>query len=267
MLAAERRNQILDKLQEEKKVVVSELSRLYNVSEETIRRDLEKLEKEGYATKSYGGAVLNENVGFDMPLNIRSKKNVDAKQTIARLAAQEIHDGDHILLDASSTDLFIAKAIKDKHNLTVVTNSIEIILELSEISGFSIISTGGTLKQNYLALLGPWAEESVRNFFVDRAFVSCKGLDQKLGIFDSLEQFSTLKRQFIKSSAKSYLTLDHTKFGRTAFSRTGSLDEISTVITDEKPDQEWIDLFQHRNIELIYPGSERREDDGDKTSS
>ena len=79
MLAIERRNLILEKLQDNKKVVVSELSKLYHVSEETIRRDLEKLEQEGYATKSYGGAVLNENVGFDMPLTVRSRKNVVAK--------------------------------------------------------------------------------------------------------------------------------------------------------------------------------------------
>ena len=105
MLALERRNLILEKLQDEKRVVVSELSQLYSVSEETIRRDLEKLEQDGFATKSYGGAVLNENVGIDMPLNIRSKKNVAAKQKMAEIAASLIHDGDHIMLDASSTDL------------------------------------------------------------------------------------------------------------------------------------------------------------------
>ena len=114
MLAIERRNLILEKLQDNKKVVVSELSKLYHVSEETIRRDLEKLEQDGYATKSYGGAVLNENVGFDMPLTVRSRKNVVAKQKNTEIAAGIIHDGDHIMLDASSTDLFIAKAIKEQ---------------------------------------------------------------------------------------------------------------------------------------------------------
>ncbi len=122
----------------------------------------EKLEQDGFATKSYGGAVLNENVGIDMPLNIRSKKNVAAKQKMAEIAASLIHDGDHIMLDASSTDLFIAKAIKSKQRLTVITNSIEIILELSELPGCNIVSTGGNLKEGYLALLGPRAEEASR---------------------------------------------------------------------------------------------------------
>ena len=114
MLALERRNLILEKLQEEKRVVVSELSELYNVSEETIRRDLDKLEHEGYAIKSYGGAVINENMSIDMPFNVRKNRNVLGKQKIAELVAGMIHDGDQIMLDASTTAVFIAKAIKDK---------------------------------------------------------------------------------------------------------------------------------------------------------
>ena len=115
MLALERRNLILEKLQEEKRVVVSELSQLYNVSEETIRRDLDKLEKEGLATKSYGGAVINEDVGIDLPFNIRKNQNVQGKQKMAEIAASMVNDGDHIFLDASTTAVFVAKALKEKN--------------------------------------------------------------------------------------------------------------------------------------------------------
>ena len=118
MLALERRNLILEKLQEEKRVVVSELSQLYNVSEETIRRDLDKLEKEGLATKSYGGAVINEDVGIDLPFNIRKNQNVQGKQKMAEIAASMVNDGDHIFLDASTTAVFVAKALKEKERLT-----------------------------------------------------------------------------------------------------------------------------------------------------
>ena len=112
MLALERRNLILEKLQEEKRVVVSELSQLYSVSEETIRRDLDKLEKEGLATKSYGGAVINEDVGIDLPFNVRKNQNVQGKQKMAEIAASMVNDGDHIFLDASTTAVFVAKALK-----------------------------------------------------------------------------------------------------------------------------------------------------------
>ena len=108
MLALERRNLILEKLQAEKRVVVSELSQLYDVSEETIRRDLDKLEKEGLAIKSYGGAVINEDVSIDLPFNVRKNQNVTGKQKMAELAASLVKDGDHIFLDASTTAVFVA---------------------------------------------------------------------------------------------------------------------------------------------------------------
>ena len=137
MLALERRNLILEKLQTERRVVVSELSQLYEVSEETIRRDLDKLEKEGLATKSYGGAVINENVSIDLPFNIRKNQNVGGKQKMAEIVAEMVQDGDHIFLDASTTAVFIAKALKDKERLTVITNSMEILIELSDVSGWN----------------------------------------------------------------------------------------------------------------------------------
>ncbi|MFR7357524.1 MAG: DeoR/GlpR family DNA-binding transcription regulator [Dorea longicatena] len=114
MIAIERRNGILEKLQEDKKVVVGELSQLYKVSEETIRRDLERLEKEGLCTKSYGGAVLNENNNVEMPFNVRKKSNATGKQKIAELIAGMVEDGEHILLDASTTAVYIAKALKSR---------------------------------------------------------------------------------------------------------------------------------------------------------
>ena len=135
MLAAERRNLILQEVHEKKKVVVNELSRQFNVSEETIRRDLERLEDEGHVTKSYGGAVINEKSGIDLPFNIRWKANPEGKQKIAELVSREVEDGDHIVLDASTTAVFIAKNLKQKRHLTVITNSIENLLELWDVSG------------------------------------------------------------------------------------------------------------------------------------
>lgn len=253
MLALERRNQILEKLQEDKKVVVSELSQIYQVSEETIRRDLEKLEQDGYATKSYGGAVLNENVGFDMPLNIRSKHRVAEKQIIAKLAASLVKEGDHIMLDASSTDLFIAKAIKNIQRLTVVTNSIEIVLELSECPNITVISTGGILKEGYLALLGPEAEKSTTSYFADKAFVSCKALNKEHGVMESLQAFSSLKKAILGSAATSYLVLDSGKFDKTAFAKMVRIDQLDGVITNQRPSDEWMEIFCQNGVECIYP--------------
>ena len=138
MLAIERKNEILDKLRAEQRVLVSDLAEYYNVTEETIRRDLDKLEKEGYATKTYGGAILGNSTKTDLSYTIRNKTNVDAKNQIAALASRLIEDGDHLMLDDSSTSLYLAKKLKEKKNLTVITNSVELVVELNGIDGWTI---------------------------------------------------------------------------------------------------------------------------------
>ena len=253
MLALERKNQILLKLQEEKKVVVSELSQLYSVSEETIRRDLDKLEKEGFAIKSYGGAVINEEIGIDLPFNIRKNQNIAGKQAIAKIVSAMIHDGDHIFLDASTTAVFAAKALKEKERLTVITNSMEILLELSDVSGWNIISTGGRMREGYLAFLGSATQESIRSFYVDKAVFSCKALDMERGIMESQESFAMAKKAMMATSRKSILVVDSTKFGQTSYCVSGDIRRVDTVVTDKKPSDEWLAFFEERNIDCRYP--------------
>lgn len=253
MLALERRNLILEKLQDEKHVVVSELSAQFGVSEETIRRDLEKLEKEGIATKSYGGAVLNESTTIDMPFNVRKKANVSGKQKIAELVAARIHNGDHIILDASSTAVFIAKAIKDKANLTVITNSIEIIIELSDVSDWNIICSGGSLREGYLALVGPKTVEGFSSFNADKAILSCKGIDIIKGVTDGNEMFSQAKQVMMQSAKETILAIDSSKFDKIAFARLCSANAMNVVITDRKPDERWLSFFEQNHVECVYP--------------
>ena len=235
MLALERRNLILEKLQTEKKVVVSELSQLYEVSEETIRRDLDKLEKEGLAIKSYGGAVINEDVSIDLPFNIRKNQNVSGKQKMAEIAASLVQEGDHIFLDASTTAVFVAKALKEKERLTVITNSMEILLELSDVSGWNIISTGGVMKEGYLAFLGSRTE------------------DHEWGIMESKESFGTTKKAMIASGREKILVVDSTKFDQTAFSVAGKLRDVDVVVTDRKPSDKWMGYFKDAGVKCLYP--------------
>lgn len=253
MLALERRNLILEKLQEEKRVVVSELSQLYNVSEETIRRDLDKLENEGYAIKSYGGAVINENMSIDMPFNVRKNRNVLGKQKIAEIVADMIRDGDQIMLDASTTAVFVAKVIKEKQRLTVITNSIEIMIELADVSGWNIISTGGTMKEGYLALLGSKAEAALRGYFVDKAIVSCKAFDMERGIMDSNDLFAQAKQTMMNSAKESILAVDHSKFDNMSFSKVTDIHNLTAVVTDQKPSEQWLEFLETHKIKCYYP--------------
>lgn len=253
MLAAERRKIILEKVHEEKKVIVSELSKEFEVSEETIRRDLEKLADEGHVIKSYGGAVINEIGSIDLPFNVRWKANAVGKQKIAELVSQEINDGEHIFLDASTTAVFIAKNIKQKKNLTVITNSIEILLELSDVRGWNIIDTGGTLKGDSMSLVGKKATDNIEKYNADKVFLSCKGLDKKKGITEGNEEMGSIKQSMIESSLKVYLTVDFSKFDQVGFSKICSMEKIDVVITDKKPEAGWLEILKEKGIECKYP--------------
>lgn len=253
MLAIERRNEILMKLQAERRVVVSELSQLYDVSEETIRRDLEKLVNEGVAIKSYGGAVINENANLEVPFNIRKNYNVIGKQKIAEQIAAMVKDGESLMLDASSTAVYIAKALKEKKNLTVITNSIEIIVELMDMPEWKVLSTGGLSREGSFALVGPQTDKMLKSYHVDKAVISCKGFDLESGITDSDELHANNKITMLGAAGKKILAVDKSKFDKTAFTAIGALEDITTVVTDEEPDRRWLQAFEEAGIECVYP--------------
>lgn len=253
MLAIERRNEILEKLQIEKRVVVSELSGHYSVSEETIRRDLEKLERDGYAIKSYGGAVINENVNLDLPLNIRKNRNIVEKQRIAELVSKMIHDGDSLMLDASSTAFYVAKAMKAKTNLTVITNSIEILIELFDANDWSILSTGGLSKEGTYALVGPQTDKMLSSYHVDKAIISCRGLDIAAGLTDPDELHANNKKTMLGAANEKILAIDHTKFDTVSFTNICGIEGITTVVTDQAPEMKWIQYLKSNGIECVFP--------------
>lgn len=252
MLAIERRNGILEKLQNDRKVVVSDLSAIYKVSEETIRRDLEKLEADGYAIKSYGGAVINENFNVDLPFNIRKNRNVIGKKKIANIIRNMISDGERITLDASSTVVAVAKVIKDKKDLTILTNSLEISVELLDSHNCTVISTGGTISGKSFALVGPLADRAINSYYTDKAIISCKGLDISAGLTDSDERHANNKFSMLRCAKQKILAVDSSKFNQIAFSRICQLNEIDVVVTDVKPSPEWLDEFNKLGIICIY---------------
>lgn len=252
MLAIERRNAILAKLSLEGKVIVSELSLEFDVTEETIRRDLEKLDKEGLAQKTYGGAVLNHGLNTDLPYNVRKRSNVEQKEIIAEKISQMIHDGDYIMLDSSSTAIYITKYIKNLKNITLITNSVETLIELADKENWNVLSTGGTLKKGSLSLVGTTAERMIRSFHVDLAVCSSKGLDLGMGITDSNEKDSEIKRAIFSSATRKILAVDSSKFDKISFVRVGDITDVDTIVTDTAPSERWIDYLKDKNVELIY---------------
>lgn len=253
MLAIERRNLIFDMLQRDKRVVVSELSSLFNVSEETIRRDLEKLSEEGYVTKTYGGAVLNEDSYVDMPFVIRKDTNVAEKQIIGKLIADLVEDGEKLMVDSSTTSVFAARYLKSRKNITMITNSVELLVEMSDVPSFHVISTGGNLRVDTLSLTGNQVDKVFSSYIVDTAIFSCKGVDIAAGVTDSNEVNAYIKKTILSAARRKFLAVDHTKFNVAALVRICRVDELTHIITDVKPSDEWLDYLSANNIACVYP--------------
>lgn len=252
MKAFERRELIVNKLYRHKKVHVSDLAQDFDVSEETIRRDLEKLDKEGIAKKSYGGAVLNVHTNEDPAYSHRHSVNIDEKRMIASNVTGLINDGDSLMTDTSSTAFeALKKIIEVKKDLTIITNSLVVLSEFQH-SGHKLISTGGVLGAKTNSFVGPTASYTVNKYNVDVALFSCKGISMTGEISDSNEAESELKILMQRQANKVILLVDHFKFDRIAFIKLFGFDKVDYIITDVKPSDEWIDFLKKFHISLIY---------------
>ena len=252
MLPVERRKQILSTLRSEKRVYVSALSRAFSVSEETIRRDLERLEEEGVVSRAYGGAVLNEDEHQETPYDVRKRSDVSSKNAIAKMVASLIHDGEYIILDESSTSYFVARELKSKKNLTVITNSMEIIREIAGVQGWTILCTGGALRSSAPSFAGHQAESMVRSYHVDKAILSCGSLDIRAGFTDRHEDTALIKKAMIASSRSVILAVDHNKFDKIAFAKIGDISKVNTIVTDVRPSERWTEALDELGVELLY---------------
>jgi DeoR/GlpR family transcriptional regulator of sugar metabolism len=251
ILAVQRRSRIIEAINASKSIVVGELSRRYSVSEETIRRDLDKLQKQGYLIRTYGGAVLPNDIKTDFPAKIREGMNTEAKICIARKAAALICNGDCIFIDASSSSYFLSKAIKDK-KITVITNAINVITELSSEKNITLISTGGKYYSNHLAFFGSMSNKAIERFNANKVFFSCKGISREAWLTDSDEMISESHRAMMIKAEESILLCDSTKFGRASIICTSDFSGIGTVITEKKLDEYWTDKITGQGTRILY---------------
>lgn len=251
MAAKDRLNMIRQQLKADKKVTVSNLSRTYQVTEETIRRDLEKLEAEGFLTRTFGGAVYNQSVQKEnVHFYKRAAMNIEEKKKIASASFDFLKDKNTLATDSSTTVMEAVKLLKDK-DLTILSASTEIFRELGD-TNIRIISTGGMFNKKTLSLQGQVAKDTVQRYHVNIALISCKGLDLEKGVTDTNESEAEVKKCMIRQAKEVALLVDHTKFGRTAFAHLLDFEDIDYLVTDERPDDEWIQLCREKNIQLIY---------------
>lgn len=252
MTAKERLAMIQDLIYKNSRAAISELSELCNVTEETIRKDLNKLEEEGVLTRVHGGAILNQSSQYKgVHFVQRRTVHLGEKRIIAQHITEFLRGKNTIFADSSTTVAEALKALPEDFDLTVVSNSTEIFLELAQ-KNLNLISTGGQFNRKYLSLQGSVAKECIRKYNVDVALISCKALDLVRGVQDSNESEAELKKIMIEQAQEIVLLADHDKFNRSAFVRLMSVEQIHCLVTDRKPDDAWIDYCLEHEIKLIY---------------
>ena len=255
MFGIERRNHLLSLLHDKKSITVQEAAVRFKVTEETIRRDLRTLEAQGLIIRTHGGAVLADDINMEPSLEVREGINIEGKNTIGSLAASLVQDGNTLFLDASTSSLYVAKHLKDKKGLTVITNAERIILELAQCNEINIISTGGFLRKKSLSCVGRAAEAAVSSYHADKVFFSCKGFSPQLGATDSNEQESTIRKLMIQHSKEVIFLCDHTKFQRLGYIVTALLSDITHFISDVSLPEDWEKEIIGQGVRIISPDS------------
>lgn len=246
----ERREKILELLALNKRVKINELLEIFNVSIETIRRDLEALENEGCLKRVYGGAILENNRGLEISLSTRSNLNTDEKIKIATKAVEMINDGDTIIFDSGTTCAEIAKRINKKENLTILTNSIHIAMDLFNHSDHNIYFIGGKMRKNELATSGFLAEKFLDNFSVDKCFIGIGGITLEDGITDYHIEECNLRNEMMKSSKSVIAVCDNSKFGVKALFKVSKLDEIDILITDDLTPKAFLEDIRNLGVKV-----------------
>jgi DeoR/GlpR family transcriptional regulator of sugar metabolism len=251
ILSEERHQVILDLLEESGSVTVNEMVERFGVSEMTIRRDLDILEKKGLLRRVHGGAVLDRGRSYEPPFLSRAVENLEAKQRIGRVAADMIQNGDSITLDVGTTTMEIARHIAGKQNLTVITPCLQIASLLAENPNIRLILTGGIVRPGELSMVGHLAERALKDFYVDKLFLGAAGVDFNAGLTEYNLEDTLVKQVMIKNAKEVILVSDSSKFGRIAFTSIAPLSVVSRLITDQEADTEVVARLRRQNIEVI----------------
>lgn len=225
-------------------VNASDMAKKFGVSIETIRRDLELLERKGILKRVYGGAVSSTSIGTERDYTVRETLKIEEKQAIAQKAADFIDDGDTIVLDLGTTTLEVAKCLSEKKGLTCLTNSLAIGMELVKNPTSRVFMLGGQLRNGDFSTSGFMAESGLQNFRVDKAIIGASGITLKNGVTDYHVEEANVRRKMISIAEKVILAADSSKFGLSTFIQVCPLASIHVIVTDWKIPQETINDFK-----------------------
>ena len=250
MLPVERQSLILSHLADSESVRTIELATILEVTDETVRRDLENLEQRGELLRIHGGAVRPNQSRVELALTERKQVNREAKTAIARFAAERIEPNDTIFIDASSTALTLVEHLPNFH-LTVLTNAHNVISALANRDGIDLICTGGIYEPRSRSYIGLPAESTMRKHNIHRMFFSCNGIHLERGISETNSRQASFKERVIECSEEVCCLADSTKIGLKSSFFFAQIADLSTVVTNEDAEPGFTAALATQGIEVL----------------
>ena len=246
-----RRAKIIEELQQNGKVDVSDLSKKYGVSEVTIRNDLIQLEKKGMLIRTRGGALRQESVSTDFALSEKRRRYFREKQLIGKKAAELIQNGETIIFDSGTTTMEVARNLSGHSDLTILTNAINIAASLTSNNACRVIMLGGLLRGKSLSLVGTQAEENLRNYSCDKLFLGVDGIDSGYGLTTPNMEEAHLNRIMIDVVKEVILVTDSSKFQRRSFAYISPIKKVHTIVTDEGIPEEEYKILKDMGVKIL----------------
>ncbi len=231
-------------------MTVAELSRTAQVSDMTIRRDLEALERTGALRRVHGGAITAVSRSYEPPFALRAGRETEAKQRIGRLAASLLSEGDSAIVDVGSTTLELARALRDAERMTILTPSLRVADELADNAEIRLIVTGGTARPGELSLIGDLAERTFDDLRADVVFLGVGGVDT-VGLTEFNLDDARVKRAALRSARRCVALADATKLGRVAFARVCPLERVDMLVTDSSADHAALQPIRDAGVEVL----------------
>ncbi len=251
MALNQRRQGILNLIREDGHAKVQQLSKIFKVSEVTIRQDLETLEEMGYIQREHGGAFLKDVGTFAKTGMLFNQHHMEEKQEIARKAVGLVREGDSIILDSGSTTTELAKLLLNFNSLNVITNGLNIAMILGENPGINLIISGGEFKAPTLSLTGDMAAATFKNIHVDKLFLATAGISADFQLtYPSLSDLA-VKSAMLRAASQVYLLADSSKLGYSSFASLGRISLIDTLITDNKITAAQLDTLKEMKVSVL----------------
>ena len=247
---SDRHRAILDILQLQGSVSVSDLSERLSVSEVTIRKDLSTLEKQNKLYRTHGRAIpISPYIG-DRHINEKEKQMVREKRAIGKMAAKMVNEHDSILVASGTTILYTAKELVEKKNITVISASVSASSMLSQNKQIDVVQLGGMVRESSVSVVGSFAEDRLKYFNCSLLFMGADGVDLEFGVTTTNMMEANLNRMMMNTSQQTVLLVDSTKFGKKGFSKICDIGDIDRIITDDGIPQMYLESLQDRGIEV-----------------